>query len=72
MDAAYKRAVDAGVEVKLPLADMFWGRERVGRARWGFEPPERIGDWSGDRSPSLAGARVSRVLLRGSSLPRAE
>src|SRR5580693_1401241 len=32
----YKRAVDAGAEVKMPLADMFWG-DRMGMVvdRWG-------------------------------------
>ena len=25
VDAAFKRAVDAGAQVKMPLADMFWG-----------------------------------------------
>src|SRR5512141_501421 len=25
VDAAWKRAMDAGVEVTMPLADMFWG-----------------------------------------------
>jgi uncharacterized glyoxalase superfamily protein PhnB len=29
VDAAYKRAVDAGCQVKMPLADMFWG-DRMG------------------------------------------
>ncbi len=36
VDAAFKRAVDAGAEVKMPLADMFWG-DRMGSVvdRWG-------------------------------------
>jgi len=36
VDAAFKRAVDAGVTVKMPLADMFWG-DRMGSVvdRWG-------------------------------------
>jgi PhnB protein len=29
VDSAWKRAVDAGAESKMPLADMFWG-DRVG------------------------------------------
>ena len=29
VDAAFKRAVDAGAQVKMPLADMFWG-DRMG------------------------------------------
>jgi PhnB protein len=36
VDAAFKRAVDAGLEVKMPLTDMFWG-DRMGslKDRWG-------------------------------------
>ena len=36
VDAAFKRAVDAGCKVEMPLADMFWG-DRMGalKDRWG-------------------------------------
>ena len=36
VDAAFKRAVEAGAQVKMPLADMFWG-DRMGSLldRWG-------------------------------------
>jgi len=36
VDAAFKRAVDAGAKVMMPLADMFWG-DRMGAVtdRWG-------------------------------------
>jgi PhnB protein len=36
VDAAFKRAVDAGAEVKMALADMFWG-DRLATVvdRWG-------------------------------------
>jgi uncharacterized glyoxalase superfamily protein PhnB len=36
VDAAWKRAVDAGCTVRMPLADMFWG-DRIGTVhdRWG-------------------------------------
>ena len=36
VDAAFKRAVDAGCTVTMPLADMFWG-DRIGGLsdRWG-------------------------------------
>jgi PhnB protein len=30
VDAAFKRAVDAGAKVDMPLADMFWG-DRYGK-----------------------------------------
>ena len=37
VDAAFKRAVDAGCQVKMPLADMFWG-DRMGTVmdKWGI------------------------------------
>jgi uncharacterized glyoxalase superfamily protein PhnB len=36
VDAAFRRAVDAGAQVKMPVADMFWG-DRMGAVvdRWG-------------------------------------
>ena len=34
VDAAWKRAIDAGCKVKMPLADMFWGD----RAGWMTDP----------------------------------
>jgi uncharacterized glyoxalase superfamily protein PhnB len=36
VDAAFKRAVDAGMKVMMPLADQFWG-DRMGHVsdRWG-------------------------------------
>ena len=38
VDALYKRATDAGVTVKMPLGDMFWG-DRIGTVvdKWGNE-----------------------------------
>jgi PhnB protein len=38
VDARFKRAVDAGAKVKMPLADMFWG-DRMGIVadQWGNE-----------------------------------
>jgi uncharacterized glyoxalase superfamily protein PhnB len=38
VDAAFKRAVDAGAKVHMPLGDMFWG-DRLGTVvdRWGNE-----------------------------------
>jgi PhnB protein len=43
-DAAFNRAVEAGAEVKMPLADMFWG-DRYGQVqdpfghRWSIGAP---------------------------------
>lgn len=38
VDAIYKRATDAGMKVKMPLSDMFWG-DRMGTLvdSWGNE-----------------------------------
>jgi uncharacterized glyoxalase superfamily protein PhnB len=38
VDAAFKRAVDAGCKVTMPVADMFWG-DRLGQVtdRWGIQ-----------------------------------
>ena len=38
VDAAFKRATDAGAKVTMPLADMFWG-DRMGKVvdRWGID-----------------------------------
>jgi PhnB protein len=38
VDAAWKRATDAGMKVKMPIADMFWG-DRMGTVvdKWGNE-----------------------------------
>jgi PhnB protein len=38
VDAAFKRATDAGATVRMPLADMFWG-DRLGTVvdKWGNE-----------------------------------
>jgi PhnB protein len=38
VDAAWKRAVDSGCQVKMPIADMFWG-DRMGTVmdKWGIQ-----------------------------------
>lgn len=47
VDEAWKRAVDAGAEVRMPLADQFWG-DRYGQLRdpfghnWSMASPIRI------------------------------
>ena len=45
VDAAFKRAVDAGAQVKMPVTDMFWG-DRYGKVQdpfghgWGIATPK--------------------------------
>src|SRR5438093_754904 len=45
VDAAFKRALDAGAQVKMPVADMFWG-DRYGKIQdpfghgWGLATPK--------------------------------
>lgn len=49
-DKAFDRAVSAGAEVKMPLADMFWGD------RWGFVEDPYGHQWhiaSRQREPSM-------------------
>jgi PhnB protein len=49
VDAAFKRAADAGLTVKMPVADMFWG-DRLGalKDRWGnqWTIAQRVRDMS--------------------------
>ena len=46
IEAWWKRAVEAGAEIKMPLADMFWG-DRYGQlrdpfgVRWAMNAPIR-------------------------------
>jgi PhnB protein len=63
VDAAFKRAVDAGAQVKMPLADMFWG-DRMGLLvdRWGnrWTLAQHIQDLSAEemkRASELAAAQ---------------
>jgi uncharacterized glyoxalase superfamily protein PhnB len=57
VDAAYKRAVDAGAQVKTPLADMFWG-DRMGTLvdRWGirWSLAQRVRELSADEMQTAA------------------
>jgi uncharacterized glyoxalase superfamily protein PhnB len=57
VDAAYKRAVDAGAQVKMPLADMFWG-DRMGTLvdRWGnrWSLAQRVKELSADEMQGAA------------------
>ena len=45
VDAAFKRAVDAGAQVRMPVTDMFWG-DRYGKVEdpfghaWGIATPK--------------------------------
>ena len=47
VDAAFKRAVDAGAKVEMPVADMFWG-DRYGKVvdpfghRWGIGTQKQV------------------------------
>lgn len=46
IDAWWKRAIDAGAEVVMPVSEMFWG-DRYGQVRdpfgvlWGMDQPKR-------------------------------
>jgi uncharacterized glyoxalase superfamily protein PhnB len=51
VDSAYRRAIDAGAQVRMPLADMFWGdRLAMLSDRWGnrWTLAQRIRDLTPD------------------------
>lgn len=62
-DASFKRAVDAGMTVKMPLADMFW-RDRYGLVedkfgnRWAFATHKE------DVSPEEMGKRAQAAMAQ--------
>lgn len=61
-DAAIARAVAAGAEVVLPIADMFWG-DRFGKIREPFGHEWSIATHITDPSPEeMAGAAVAQIF----------
>jgi uncharacterized glyoxalase superfamily protein PhnB len=63
-DAAFKRAVDAGMTVKMPVADMFWG-DRMGNLedKWGINwtIATRIKDMTPEEQQKAAEAFVKQM-----------
>jgi len=64
VDAAFKRAVDAGCTVRMPLSDMFWG-DRMGTLsdRWGnqWSLSQRIKDMTPDDMKKAQDAFVAQM-----------
>ncbi len=58
VDAAFKRAVDAGCKVLMPLADMFWG-DRFGKLEDPFGNQWGIATHKEDLSPDEIGRRAA-------------
>lgn len=64
-DAAFARAVKAGAEVQMPLADMFWG-DRHGRLSDPFGYVWAISTHKEDVPPEEMSARMAAALGGGS------
>jgi len=62
-DAAFKRAVDAGAEVTVPLADMFWG-DRYGKLKDPFGHQWGIGTHIEDVSPEECSKRAQAFFCK--------
>jgi len=64
VDAAFKRAVDAGCTVRMPMSDMFWG-DRMGTLsdRWGnqWTLSQRIKDMTPDDMKKAQDAFVAQM-----------
>jgi PhnB protein len=59
VDAAFKRAVDAGAQVKMPLSDMFWGDRMASLMdKWGnrWTLAQRVKDMTPDEMKSASEA----------------
>ena len=64
VDALYRRAVDAGAEVVLPLADMFWG-DRYAVLRDPFGHSWSVGTHVEDVAPEDMEARAAAAFAGG-------
>ena len=64
VDAAWKRAVDAGCTIRMPLSDMFWG-DRMGTVsdRWGnqWSLSQRIKEMTPDEMKKAQDAFVAQM-----------
>jgi uncharacterized glyoxalase superfamily protein PhnB len=62
-DAAFKRAVDAGCRVVMPLADMFWG-DRYGRLADDYGQHWAIAQHLEDLSPEEMTRRMNEMFAK--------
>lgn len=63
VDAAFKRAVDAGAQVTMPVADMFWG-DRYGKVTDPFGHEWGLGTHKEDVSPSEMAERAQAFFAQ--------
>ena len=64
VDAAFKRAVAAGAQVRMPVADMFWG-DRYGRVADPFGHEWGLGTHKEDLTPAQIRERATAFLAKG-------
>ena len=64
LDEAFKRAIDAGAEVAMPLADMSWG-DRYGKVTDPFGHKWSIATHVEDVPPDQLPARAAAPFLGG-------
>ncbi|MEE8170308.1 MAG: VOC family protein [Phycisphaerae bacterium] len=60
-DASFKRAVDAGAKVTMPMADMFWG-DRYGKVTDPFGHEWSIATHKEDLTPEECGKRAAQFF----------
>ena len=63
VDAAFKRAVDAGAQTETPPADMFWG-DRYGRLRDPFGHSWSIATHKEDVAPAEMSKRMQQAMAQ--------
>ncbi|MBI2017408.1 MAG: VOC family protein [Candidatus Rokubacteria bacterium] len=61
VDAACKRAVDAGAKVRMPVTDMFWG-DRFGKLTDPFGHEWGLATHTEDLSPEEIGQRAAAAF----------
>ena len=62
-DAAFKRAVDAGAQVKMPVQDMFWG-DRYGQISDPFGHDWSIATHKQDLTPQQIGEAAKKAFSK--------
>jgi uncharacterized glyoxalase superfamily protein PhnB len=64
VDAAWKQAVDAGCEIKMPLTDQFWG-DRYGHLRDPFGVMWSLATHTEDLTPEEISERMAKAFAAG-------
>ncbi len=66
VDAAWKRAVDAGAQIAMPLMDMFWG-DRYGKLTDPFGHSWSLAQHKEDVSPEEMGKRAAKFMAEAAA-----